>query len=345
MPAFLRENDPVRVGEIHLPDHLAGLVENLAVQRLTPLVELLELTRDDVRIVLARAHQKLDSANRVAEAADGVESGCENEPDAAARERLAFETGRFDQRAKTEVSSLAHHAKPVADEHPILSAQRRDVGNGGERDQIEHCPDEAVSFSQLLRQSKRKLECDADGGEILIGIPAARTAWIQDGDAIGKRAGGEMVVGDDYVDAHFAEARDRHDRARSAVARDDDLCTNSYGRICAGVAEVVTVFDATRDERRRLATESADGPYEQRGRADSVYVIVAVNENQFLRCDGTRETIDGAVEGEHRIRIVQPLQFRPEEELCGFRLDVSAGEQQAAEREREKERFSESSDR
>src|SRR2546423_3448142 len=158
---------------MELVDHVARFIENLTVEALPALVHFLQLAGDDVGVMLVLAHQQLDAANGVTESADGVESGCENEAYSAGGERLPVETGGTNQCAQPEVACLRHHLEPVADEDAILAAERSDVGDGGERDQIEHRPYETVRLLQLFRQCEGELESDSDGGEILIGVGAA----------------------------------------------------------------------------------------------------------------------------------------------------------------------------
>ena len=69
--------------------------------------------------------------------------------------------------------------------------------------------------------------------------------------------------------------------------------SHSARRTHAGVAQVVAVFEAPRDERHRPRTEVTQRPREQRRRADPIDVIVAMNEHGLGVANGAHETLDG----------------------------------------------------
>ena len=71
-------------------------------------------------------------------------------------------------------SAIVQQLEPVAREDAILAAQRRDVGDRRERDEIEQAIDEVLVAAHRARQRERELERDADRGEILVRRRAAR---------------------------------------------------------------------------------------------------------------------------------------------------------------------------
>jgi hypothetical protein len=87
--------------------------------------------------VLIVGEQQFHAAERVPEAADCVEPGREYEADAAGRDRLAVQSRCADERAQADGGPLVEHAEPESREDAILAAERRDIGDGREGDEIE----------------------------------------------------------------------------------------------------------------------------------------------------------------------------------------------------------------
>ena len=103
-----------------------------------------------------RRHEQLDATQRVAEPADGVEPRREDVADAAGGERLALEPRGADQRAQPEVLRLGEHLEPVAREDAVLAAQRRDVGDRRERDEVEHPEDEVLVAAERAGDARAR---------------------------------------------------------------------------------------------------------------------------------------------------------------------------------------------
>src|SRR5258705_10955859 len=139
-----------------------------------------------------------------------------------------------------------------------------------------------------------------------------------------------MMVGDDDVDSGATEPRYRCNGTGTAITGHYDLCFRRDRRVDAGITQVVSVFDPPRNERHRLAAEPANRSGEDRRRADSVDVVISVDEHQLLLPYGTSETLDCLVHREKAERIVQTIQLGAQKELRIFGRDIAANEQQAA---------------
>ena len=161
---------------------------------------------------------------------DGVEPRREDEADASRGERLALEARRADQRAQPEVLRLGEHLEPVAREDAVLAAQRRDVGDRRERDEIEHAVDDVLVAAQRARDGERELERDADRGEILVLRPAARTLRIEHRVRVRQVAARQVVVADDDVDSRRLQ---RARRARRALVPQSQVTTTVAPASCA----------------------------------------------------------------------------------------------------------------
>jgi hypothetical protein len=72
VPSLFGEHDAERRREIQLLHERPRSVERAAVDLLPPRVQLLELSRDGIRLLLARRQQQLHTAERAAEPARGI---------------------------------------------------------------------------------------------------------------------------------------------------------------------------------------------------------------------------------------------------------------------------------
>ena len=211
VPALLRQHDAVGRRKIHREHQRARLLERRAIDLLPARVELLELTRDRVGLLLVRREHQLDAAQRAAESARGVESRREDEADAARRQRFPLEARRANHRADARTLRLVEQLEPVAHEHAIFAAQRRDVGDRRERHEIEHAVDGVLVAADRARQRQRELERDADGGEILVRRRTPGALGIEHRVRRRQRPARQMVVADDDVDALRLQLGDRAD--------------------------------------------------------------------------------------------------------------------------------------
>src|SRR5205814_6273891 len=121
---------------------------------------------------------------------------------------------------------------------------------------------------------------------------AATALRVEDGEAIGQLAAGQVMVRNYDVDSRSAKPRHRTDGSRTAVARDSDLRTGRQRRIDARITQVVAVFDASRNEGHRLTAEPSDDPGQNGSGTDSIDVVVAVDENELLLAHRAHQPLD-----------------------------------------------------
>ena len=113
---------------------------------------------------------------------------------------------------------------------------------------------------------------------------------------------GKMVIGDDDIDARFAQRADGLERARAAVARDDEAGAGFARGTYARLAQVVAVLQTSRDERNGTRAEVAQRSREERRGADAIDVVVAVNEHRLGVADRAHEPFDGDGRVRQRVR-------------------------------------------
>src|SRR5438270_8886243 len=120
MPAVLGEHDAIGPIQVEVREELACPNEGCAIDLLTPLVQLLEVPSERVRLMLVIREQELDAADSVPETAHCVESRRENETDASRGHGLVGEASGANERAQPHVLRLVEHLQTISGEHAVL---------------------------------------------------------------------------------------------------------------------------------------------------------------------------------------------------------------------------------
>src|SRR6185312_13131356 len=110
MPTRSREHESDRsVLDLTLRHH-ACIVKRRAIQCLATLIQLLELTRNHICLVLRLRKEQLDSPERASKPSRGIQSRRERETNPASRERFAIHPRSPEQRTETDVLGLRDHS-------------------------------------------------------------------------------------------------------------------------------------------------------------------------------------------------------------------------------------------
>src|SRR5689334_15139629 len=104
------------------------------------------------------------------------------------------------------------------------------------------------------------------------------------------------MVRHDDVDATGLQLVNGPERARATVAGHDDSCPCLTSRLHSGGTEIVAVGEPMRNEWNGAATHAANGARQQRGGADTVDVVVAMNENGFSGANSGDQSLDRTLE-------------------------------------------------
>src|SRR4029078_7652722 len=172
MPPFLCEDNSVRGIGIELRNHVARVSKRRTVELLPLAIKLLEIARDLVCLMLILGHQEPDSHERASNSSGCIQSRSENESHTPGSDRFSLEARRANHRAQSDIFGFLQHPQPVTDEHAVLATKLRDIGNCGERNEIEHAPDERVILSEFRGEGKRELERDSNCREMLVRVSA-----------------------------------------------------------------------------------------------------------------------------------------------------------------------------
>ena len=337
MPRRIREHDPEGRVEVE-PFHVAHrLIENAAVHLLPLAIEFFADARKAERFVVAVGEQELHAADRAIEPSERVEPGREDEAHAACRDLFPLQPGAAHQCANSRALGVGEQRETAPHEHAVLSAQGRDVGDRGERDEVEHVEHHVLVAAQRAGQFERELEGHSNSREILVGRFVVVPTRIDHGERVRQRPAGQMVVGDDQVDSRRAQV------IGGGVGRSAAVACEHHSRACrlrrrhTRGPEIVAVRPAVRNERHGRPAERADGAGHQRGRAHAVHVVIAVDQDRLMRPDRIGQALDGSREVFQKCRRMQLLQLGAEELLGPRRIVESAREEQAAKRQGQRE--------
>src|SRR5688572_12781299 len=108
-----------------------------------------------------------------------------------------------------------------------------------------------------------------------------------------------MVVGDDDVDPGPAQLGHWLSSARAAVAGDNHGCTILQRGVNTGFAQVVPIFNSSRNEWNGLRSELAEGPRHDSGGADPIDIVVAVDEHGLAVLARASEPLNSLRKPEH----------------------------------------------
>ena len=179
-----------------------------------------------------------------------------------------------------------------------------------------------------LRDRPGELEGDPYAGEVAEGVAGAGLFGVDDGDGLGERAFGLVVVGYDEVDAEFAGEPGLFVCADAAVGGDDEVDALLFERAEAVGVEAVPFFDAAREEIRDAGGQHGEEVVQQRGRSHAVDVVVAVDHYALAAGDGLGDALDGDVDAVEGLGIVEVVKDGPHEGAGGRDVGVAAVDEQ-----------------
>ena len=191
---------------------------------------------------------------------------------------------------------------------------------------------EILIAAERARQRESELECDADRGQILVARRASWTLRIENRERRRKRATRQVMVGDDDVDARRLKRSDRAVRTGSAVARDHQLGSRLVRGVNTRLCQVVPVLQPARNEWNGVAAERHQCADHQRRRADTINVVIAVNENRLVLSERDGNSLHGAIEIGHAARVVQLVEPRSQVRLGFPGHVIAANGQQTTDR-------------
>ena len=166
--------------------------------------------------------QELEAGVGAVEAPGGVEPRREAEADRALVDAAGVDARDVHQRLQPGLAGAGEAAQAGAHEPAVLAGERDDVGDGGERDQVEVLVDGRRVLPRAGHQRLRELVGDAGRAQVRARVAADPRVHDR---GVGQRAVGarRVVVGDHDLHARGARGGDLLDRGDRAVDRDQQV--------------------------------------------------------------------------------------------------------------------------
>ncbi len=208
--------------------------------------------------------------------------------------RRAGQARRLGERDETRAAAAGHHRQALAHQRAVEPDQRRDVGDGRERHEIERAEEVGTTAAAGAQQPVRgdqHQEDDPCGAEIaeLAGLVLA--VGVHHGIGRRQHLGAEMVVEHDHV---AAGGGDRLVAQRAAVDADDEVVAVAEPPHRRHVG-AVALLDPVGDVERRVAAHRPQPAEDQRRRGAAVDVVVGEDGDPLAPVDRGEEPRRGAV--------------------------------------------------
>ena len=145
--------------------------------------------------------------------------------------RRAVGAGDVEQSRQARTAALAHDLEPLDDEGAVQAGQRHDVGDSGERDEIERDEEvrrlsavpEAGLAERAVQRDQRHVD-DAGGREMAEAGEIVLPVGVDESERSGQRFGGLVMIECDHVEAEPRRLLERLMAHRAAVDGDDEFC-------------------------------------------------------------------------------------------------------------------------
>ena len=231
VPARVVQADARALAHRELRHQEIGLRLHAGFDRAPRAVEVVELPRDLEGAPAIVGRQALDPQAHVGQTSGRVEPRPEQKSEIESARARRIVAGNGEQRAHAFLhAARADAPQALRNQDAVVEIERHDVGDRAERDQIEHIAEirlilagERSALAKLGPQGKHYVEHHADTRKALARKRAAGLVGIDDGCCGRKLRTGQMVVGDDHLDAEPARRFDALDARDSVVHRDQKV--------------------------------------------------------------------------------------------------------------------------
>ena len=171
----------------------------------------------------------------------------------------------------------ASRRRPAQRERTVLVDERHDVGDRGERDDVEVPLEERMAGTEQRLGELPDDACAAETRERIVALQR------RDDRAGRERLGRPVVVGDDDLEAERSRMLDLRDGGDAAVDGEHEVeALLGEPRQRAGV-QAVALLEARRQMPGDVGVQLAQEEDGERGRADAVGVVVAVHADARAR--------------------------------------------------------------
>ena len=282
-------------GTLAVPDAL-GLgdrrVGQLALDRATVGVDLLELCGEGRGLGHVVGEQDAEGHVRLAHAAGRVEAGHERERQSVSRDGREVAARRRGQGHDARARGRAHAGDTVGNQGTVLPLQEHHIRDGAEAGEVREAAPE-VGHAEAEAQLADDLESDADTGELARGTSRIELG-IADGHALRHQVGRLMMIGDHDVDAAGKQAFDLMGGGDAVVHRHDEVGMAGIDHTdeCS-LGKAVALRKTVGNEGIDIGTQLAQAEGEQGRGGHTVHVEIAEDRDRLAQPDGALQAVGG----------------------------------------------------
>ena len=289
--------DPGERGFVHLRFDVAPLA-----------IQAIELGGERQRSVLGLGEQATNADRHVGKPSRRIETRARNEREVRARRATRIAAGDREEREQAGPrAARADSCKSVADERPIDTVERGDVGDRAQRDEIEKGREIRLgAVREMPARAQHGAGCDqhiehhTDARQMFRRKRASGLIRIDDHRGRGQRRGREMMIGDQHVDAARGRRRDAI-VTRDAVVDGDEEARRHRGRLGDDLRrEPVAVFESIRHEEADVRSHRAESAHADDARRRAIGIVVGDDHDPLACRDRVGKPCGGVFDAFHR---------------------------------------------
>ncbi len=284
-----------RFGSGHSSTWRSASLRMLLLHRLAVAVQSLQLLGEPAGLGFVVREQELEGRARMAEPPGGVDAWREPEGDRACVHRRGVDAAGSHERPQAQLVRPREPLHARGHERAVLVDERDDVGDRGERDEVE------VALQALHAECFQQFEDDARAAELRKGVVGRPR---RDNRAVGKRLARPVMVGDDDLQPGRPRLGDLLHRRDPAVDGEDER-TSLPGQARQRLTRNTVAFlEAAREMPPDLGAEASQGRHREGGGADAVHVVVPVDADPPTGGDRPPNLLAGGLDVAEQERIV-----------------------------------------
>ena len=274
--------------------------------------------------VFVLAEHQLQGCDGAVHPARRVDAGSDGIADVLRRHRPARKPHLFQQGAEAGPVGVLELAQTGFDDGAVLAGQGHNVGHRA------HSGEVAAVFQHLLRwasvQRSAELEGHARAAQALEGAVVVCPAGIYDGHRLRQALVGQMVVGDDEVDAETGRKGGFLHRRDAVVHRDDEAASLIIDGLDGVLRQAVAVALPAGQHTLGAGPHPFEVLIEQGGGGHAVHIVVAEDHDGLALVDGSQDARAGLVHVGQEHGVAQLLLARQQCQRLGGVGDAPGSE-------------------
>src|SRR5690554_2035504 len=193
-------------------------------------VEVVQFPGEAQGFVAAVGEQAGDADAHVVQPAGGVQARAHNKTEVRSADFGVVAAGHFQQGQDARAGfAFADAADALLYENPVVVVQRNYVSHGTQSHQVQQVAQvglwvwQQVVVPQVFAQGGEHVEHHADTGGVLAQERAARLVRVHDGVGVRQFVTGQVVIGDDHLDAQLPGSTHTVDGGNTVIDRNEQV--------------------------------------------------------------------------------------------------------------------------